>query len=111
MRKLVPLLTGYINKNDTDMIELKQPKAIEPNKIYAYDDVDGVVYVLQHLRNIYGFKPILRGFAFSEYSSFHSREAIKNALDDHQKVLEFDSQADFFNHLRRCQAERPEVKE
>ena len=46
------------------MTELKQPKAIEPNKIYAYD-VDGVVYVLQHLRNIYGFKPILRGFAFS----------------------------------------------
>ena len=92
------------------MIELKQPKAIEPNKIYAYD-VDGVVYVLQHLRNIYGFKPILRGFAFSEYSSFHSREAIKNALDDHQKVLEFDSQPDFFNHYAAAKLKDPVVKE
>ena len=45
------------------MTELKQPKAIEPNKIYAYD-VDGVVYVIQHLRNIYGFKPILRWVRF-----------------------------------------------
>lgn len=76
---------------------LKEAKPIEPKKIYAYD-LDGVVYVLQHIRNIYGFKPILRGYAFSEYSSFQSKEAIKNALDDHKKVMEFDTQEDFFKY-------------
>ena len=76
---------------------LKEAKPIEPKKIYAYD-VDGVVYVLQHIRNIYGFKPILRGYAFSEYSSFQSKEAIKNALDDRKKVMEFDTQEDFFKY-------------
>lgn len=91
------------------MTELKQPKAIEPNKIYAYD-VDGVVYVLQHLRNIYGFKPILRGFAFSEYSSFHSKDAIQSALADNQNVLEFDSQADFFDHYSAAKLKDPVVK-
>ena len=92
------------------MKELKQPKEIAPAKIYAYDE-DGVVYVLQHLRNIYGFKPILRGFAFSEYSSFHSIDAIKSALDDGQKVLEFDSQADFFDYYSARRLKDPVAKQ
>lgn len=74
---------------------LKEAKTIEPNKIYSYE-LEGVVYVLQHLRNIYGFKPILRGHAFSEYSSFNSEEAIQTAIDDNMEVREFTSQKDFF---------------
>lgn len=77
------------------MRKIETPKAIEERKIYTYHS-NGVVYVLQHLRNIYGFKPLLRGYELSEYSSFSSRETIENALKDSKEILEFDTQKDFF---------------
>ena len=69
------------------MRKIESPKTIEERKIYAYHK-NGVVYVLQHLRNIYGFKPILRGYELSEYSSFASREAIENAIKGGKEILE-----------------------
>lgn len=80
------------------MIKIKSPKVIEERKIYSYHR-NGVVYVLQHLRNIYGFKPILRGYEMSEYSSFSSREALENAINGGQEVMEFNTQVGFFKYF------------
>jgi len=82
------------------MKKIESPKAIEERKIYTYH-TNGVVYVLQHLRNIYGFKPILRGYELSEYSSFSSRETLENAINDGKEVLEFDKQSDFFEYFSK----------
>ena len=79
------------------MRKVDSPKTIQERKIYTYH-TNGVVYVLQHLRNIYGFKPLLRGYELSEYSSFASREAIENAIKGGQEVFEFDTQKDFFEY-------------
>lgn len=77
------------------MRKIETAKTIQERKIYTYY-TNGVVYVLQHLRNIYGFKPILRGYELSEYSSFSSRETLETALRDGREILEFDTQKDFF---------------
>jgi hypothetical protein len=82
------------------MKKITVAKSIEERKIYTYFE-NGVVYVLQHLRNLYGFKPILRGYELSEYSSFYSREAIENALNDGKEILEFDTQKDFFQYFAK----------
>lgn len=82
------------------MKKIESAKLIEERKIYAYMH-NGVVYVLQHLRNIYGFKPILRGYELSEYSSFDSKEALENALNDGKEILEFDIQRDFFEYFSK----------
>jgi len=84
------------------MKKILSAKLIEERKIYAYMD-KGVVYVLQHLRNIYGFKPILRGYELSEYSSFESKEALANALGDGKEIYEFDSQRDFFEYFAKAE--------
>jgi hypothetical protein len=84
------------------MRKIESPKTIEERKIYAYHK-NGVVYVLQHLRNIYGFKPILRGYELSEYSSFASREAIENAIKGGKEILEFDKQIDFFEYFAKLE--------
>ncbi|MCK5782339.1 MAG: hypothetical protein KAH10_07090 [Flavobacteriales bacterium] len=80
------------------MKKITSPKTIEERKIYAFYN-NGVVYVLQHLRNIYGFKPILRGYEMSEYSSFYSKEAMENALSDKKEIIEFNTQKDFFEYF------------
>jgi len=82
------------------MRKIDAPKTIQERKIYAFH-TNGVVYVLQHLRNIYGFKPILRGYELSEYSSFSSRETIENALNDRKEILEFDKQKEFFEYFSK----------
>jgi len=82
------------------MRKIEVPKSIEERKIYTYH-TNGVVYVLQHLRNIYGFKPILRGYELSEYSSFSSRETIETALKDNREIIEFDNQKDFFEYYSK----------
>ena len=82
------------------MRKIEAPKTIQERKIYTYHS-NGVVYVLQHLRNIYGFKPLLRGYELSEYSSFSSRETIENALNDGTEILEFDTQKDFFEYFSK----------
>ena len=82
------------------MRKIEEPKSIEERKIYTYH-TNGVVYVLQHLRNIYGFKPLLRGYELSEYSRFSSRETIENALKDNREILEFDKQKDFFEYYSK----------
>lgn len=84
------------------MKRIKSAIKIEERKIYAYY-TNGVVYVLQHLRNIYGFKPLLRGYEMSEYSSFESKEAIENAINGGQEVFEFDKQKDFFKHFAQVE--------
>ena len=82
------------------MKKIETPKTIEERKIYTFHS-KGVVYVLQHLRNIYGFKPILRGYELSEYSSFSSRETIENALNDGKEIFEFDKQKEFFEYFSK----------
>ncbi|RUA05836.1 MAG: hypothetical protein DSY38_05240 [Fusobacteria bacterium] len=82
------------------MRKIEAPKTIEERKIYAYH-TDGIVYVLQHLRNIYGFKPLLRGYELSEYSSFSSKETLATALKDGKEIIEFDNQKDFFKYFSK----------
>jgi hypothetical protein len=82
------------------MRKIETAKTIEERKIYTFHS-NGVVYVLQHLRNIYGFKPILRGYELSEYSSFSSRETLETALKDGKVILEFDKQKEFFEYFSK----------